>query len=123
MSLRVSFDFDGTLTRPDIQAFAKGLSSKGLEVWICTNRFQDNGGNDDLIKIARDVGVAHVKFCGYEDKWKFFKQHYFLFHLDDNFQIAKDIDEKTDTIGICMFGNSLWRLRCTDLLKRLNIDV
>ena len=39
--MKVSFDFDSTLSRKDVQSFAKELVDRGLEVWIVTSRFDD----------------------------------------------------------------------------------
>ena len=39
--MKVSFDFDGTLSRKDVQEYAKSLVNSGLEVWIVTSRFDD----------------------------------------------------------------------------------
>jgi len=41
---KVSFDFDSTLSRKDVQDFAKKLVSEGYEVWIVTSRFDDETG-------------------------------------------------------------------------------
>jgi restriction endonuclease Mrr len=40
---KISFDFDSTLDREDVQEFAKELVEKGHDVWITTSRFS----NDD----------------------------------------------------------------------------
>ena len=39
--MKVSFDFDGTLSRKDVQNFAKSLVNTGYDVWIVTSRFDD----------------------------------------------------------------------------------
>lgn len=36
--IKVSFDFDGTLDRPEIQQYARELIGRGIEVWIVTAR-------------------------------------------------------------------------------------
>lgn len=35
---KVSFDFDSTLSRKDVQNFAKEIIANGAEVWIVTTR-------------------------------------------------------------------------------------
>ena len=39
--MKVGFDFDSTLSRKDVQEFAKELVNDGHEVWIVTSRFDD----------------------------------------------------------------------------------
>jgi hypothetical protein len=66
--MKVSFDFDSTLSRRDVQEFAKQLVISGLEVWIVTSRFDDvtamsknwhwiKGQNQKLFDIAEDCGI------------------------------------------------------------------
>ena len=52
----VTFDFDGTLSRADVQEYALELISKGVDVWVVTSRYDElqkhryqiNPTNDDL---------------------------------------------------------------------------
>ena len=46
--MKVSFDFDGTLSRKDVQKLAKELVSEGHEVWIVTSRFSDEAAKEGL---------------------------------------------------------------------------
>ena len=66
--MKVSFDFDGTLSRKDVQVFAKDLVNEGHEVWIVTSRFSDEaakkdnwhwilGQNQKLFDVAQECGI------------------------------------------------------------------
>ena len=44
--MKVSFDFDHTLSRKDVQTFAKELVNEGHEVWIVTSRFSDEAAKE-----------------------------------------------------------------------------
>jgi len=44
--MKVSFDFDGTLSKKDVQKFAKELVEEGHEVWIVTSRFSNEAVAD-----------------------------------------------------------------------------
>ena len=66
--MKLSFDFDGTLSRKDVQKFAKRLVDEGHEVWIVTSRFDDAEGmaqnwnwiptqNQKLFKVAEELGI------------------------------------------------------------------
>ena len=66
--MKVSFDFDGTLSRKDVQNFAKSLVNTGYDVWIVTSRFDDEsamkknwhwikGQNQNLFSVAEECGI------------------------------------------------------------------
>lgn len=105
---KVSFDFDSTLSRKDVQSFAKELISKSIDVWICTSRFSDeniphnNWNNSDLFNVANELGISKDKiiFTNMWDKWTMLKEQGFIFHLDDESWELFLINKHTKTIGI-----------------------
>ena len=121
---KVSFDFDGTLSRPIVQAYAKELISKGVEVWVCTSRF-DNlhapniNWNDDLFKVIHEVGInrKNLIFTNYIDKWEVLKDFDFIWHLDDDWIELKLINKHTNIKALSVFGNSVWKNKCNRFLK------
>jgi hypothetical protein len=134
MNKKVSFDFDATLSRPSVQAYAKELVDKGFEVWIVTLRFENPSkdplygheyNNDELYCIADNIGISreHIVFTGLVDKGEYFSQHDdFIFHLDDNFEQIKHIKDNTKNVGcVWLFNFSLdqskWIEECNDLIK------
>lgn len=55
--IKVSFDFDGTMDRTDVQKYAKELIRRKIEVWICSARLSNEQDpskewNNDLYKIV-----------------------------------------------------------------------
>jgi hypothetical protein len=95
---KISFDFDSTLTIKYIQDYAKELIDRNIDVWIVTSRYDDNNckllnesygtnrNNDDLYKIVDNLGILRNKivFTNMDDKYKFFENKDFIFHLDDD---------------------------------------
>ena len=117
---KVSFDFDSTLDRLDAQEYAKELVNRGIEVWICTSRYSDkNNKNEDLHKIATEVGIKkeHIHFQEMQDKYFFFIDKDFIWHLDDDWIELKLIIHNTKTKGISIFGQSNWKKKCEKLLN------
>jgi pyruvate-formate lyase-activating enzyme len=95
--MKVSFDFDGTLSRKDIQEFTKFLVKEGHEVWIVTSRFDDKTAterawwwikdqNESLFKVAKECAINknNIVFTCSETKIKFLEGRGFDFHLDDD---------------------------------------
>lgn len=88
---KVSFDFDDTLDRGDVQAIAKQLSQQ-YELWIVTSRVPDekapsDNWNNDLWFVCKQLNIPkdRVVFTSYESKHEFFwDREDFLFHLDDD---------------------------------------
>lgn len=123
--IKVSFDFDGTLSRADVQGYASALIAKGVEVWICTARLSNTEApstrwNDDLFAISDSLGIrrSHIKFCSMSDKYHFFENRDFAFHLDDDMTETKMINKYTETYGINVFGNKYWLNDCNKVLDR-----
>jgi predicted GTPase len=94
--MKVSFDFDHTLSRKDVQVFAKQLVDDGHEVWIVTSRFSDEaakekkwhwieGQNQKLFDVAEECGIKkeNIQFTCMESKSVFLKDKGFVFHLDE----------------------------------------
>jgi len=94
-SKRVSFDFDSTLNRKDIEDFAFSLIRKGIEVWVCTSRdHEDNQpdwiisgtiskrGNDDLYKVTDKLKIPRERiiFTNHQFKSEFLDKS-FLWHI------------------------------------------
>ena len=121
--MKVSFDFDSTLSRTDVQEFAKTLIDDGLDVWICTSRLcpekaPNNEWNDDLFKVANELGIPKSKviFTNYEDKAEHLTDD-FIWHLDDDWIELDKINKQRKTVGVSVFGNSVWKQECLKILN------
>jgi hypothetical protein len=133
--MKVSFDFDHTLSRKDVQTFAKQLVDDGHEVWIVTSRFSDEaakekkwhwieGQNQKLFDVAEDCGIKkeNIQFTCMESKSVFLKDKGFIFHLDDDDIELMDIFEsnKFDQ-GKCFpvhVDHFEWKETCQNILKK-----
>jgi hypothetical protein len=103
--MKVSFDFDGTLTMRSVQAFCALLIARNYDVWITTFRYDDEHllyrkaqglprlyENDALYRISDALTIPrqHIIFTNHTPKLPFLLQHDFAFHLDDDpFMIAE----------------------------------
>lgn len=102
--MKCSFDYDNSLSRSDLQDYAKELVQRGIEVWIVTSRYdstskytpemiEDWGIKDlqfehtKLFEVADEIGIAreHIVFMNMQPKKLFFKDNRdFIFHIDDD---------------------------------------
>ena len=124
--MKVSFDFDSTLDRPVVQDYAKSLIQDNIEVWIVTSRMSkvNTDWNKDLFLVADKLGILkeNIVFTEMSDKFEFFKDKDFIWHLDDDWVELNLINEHCkDTWGFGCFGNSVWKNKCDKLLKVNNV--
>lgn len=95
--MKVSFDFDSTLTKLCIQRYAKSLVERGYNVYITTSRCEEIYGirydNSDLYQVADKIGIKreNIVFTNARFKYKFLTDD-FIFHLDDDKEELKRID-------------------------------
>jgi hypothetical protein len=128
--MRVSFDYDATLSRKDVQEFAKKLVSKDIEVWIVTSRFDDEiakekawwwikDQNNNLFEVADECGIRreNIKFTNMESKSIFLKDKGFTFHLDDDFIELLDILESGDKCLPVNVDHFEWKETCLNALN------
>jgi hypothetical protein len=129
--MKVSFDFDHTLSRKDVQSFAKELVDEGHEVWIVTSRFSDEaakekkwhwieGQNQKLFDVAQDCGIKkeNIQFTCMESKSVFLKNKGFVFHLDDDDIELMDIFESKDSCRAIHVDHFEWKETCQNILKK-----
>lgn len=129
--IKVSFDFDHTLSFSSIQLYAKKLIEMGIEVWIITSRGDDEfqktkwkathvNTNDDLYRVARalEIPMERIHFTNYENKSEFIKDKGFLWHLDDDVIELSFINSDTNCIGVSCYKNATWRDICEDLIEK-----
>ena len=127
---KVSFDFDSTLSRKDVQELAKELVNEGFEVWIVTSRFDDETGmsknwhwikgqNQNLFNIASECGIKteNIKFTCMEPKINFLENKGFIFHLDDDDIELMDILESKDKCIPVNVQHFEWKETCREVLK------
>ena len=81
--MKVSFDFDSTLSRKSAQRFARELISKGYEIHIVTSRFEDpmrytdpriqETGHRDLFRVCHYLNILRerIHFMNMKDKFEF----------------------------------------------------
>jgi len=129
--MKVSFDFDSTLSRKDVQEFAKELVNEGQEVWIVTSRFDDEsamkknwhwikGQNQKLFDVAEDCGIKkeNIHFTCMESKSIFIKNKGFVFHLDDDDFELMDIFESKDKCRAIHVDHFEWKETCKNILQK-----
>lgn len=88
--MKVSFDFDHTLTNPNLTELAKKFIVMGADVYITTSRFSDQLGkklaydNREVFNKAEVLGIPKnkIRFTNGQDKYSFLKD--FDLHFDDD---------------------------------------
>jgi hypothetical protein len=131
--MKVSFDFDSTLSRKNVQRFAKELVAAGHEVWIVTSRVSDEMANNyptefknrvlkenrKLFRVADNVGIKrnHIIFTGFVNKIEFIKGKDFIFHLDDDLDELMEIFSSKDPCKPINVEHSEWEMDCRELIE------
>ncbi len=125
--MKVSFDFDGTLTQLKVKEFCKELIVLGHEVWICTMRYDDAHlaktrhvyyDNIGLYATCDLLGIdrSRIIFCNETTKSPFLAPHNFVFHLDDDQTVLNEIAEKLPNLAIDVYQSD-WLMRCVQALE------
>jgi len=125
--MKVSFDFDSTLSIDIVEQYAKELIEQGHEIWIVTSRFKyfdksrNKVNNSDLYEVADRIGIKedHIHFCEMENKSEFLKDKEFLWHLDDDAIELSFIRTDTTVFPIWRYQGINWKQQCQDLLRIL----
>lgn len=130
---KVSFDFDDTLSRSDVQRFAKELVDEGHDVWIVTSRIATEPAlkrgwhwierqNEELYEVAKKCGISKDKivFTEHVDKVTFLKDKGFTFHLDDDEHELMMILESSDDCFPLHVNHFEWKENCIHLLNQNN---
>lgn len=129
----VTFDFDGCLSRPDVQTYAKELVDKGIDVWVVTSRYDDlnfhryegiiakeHWNHDDLWGVVDSIGIPRWKVIFTNMEWKsvYLEGTKAIWHLDDNHRELYMIREaRLKTTGI-QVGAGSWKQKCQRLLNK-----
>lgn len=104
--MKISFDWDSTLSEERTKRLALKFISEGHDVWITTSRLNEvpinrDWSNDIIFKTAAKLGIPidNIQFTNGEDKYKFLAG--FDMHFDDD-QIEIELIEEnlTDCIGV-----------------------
>lgn len=99
--MRISIDYDSTLSQPRIQELAKLLIARGHEVYILTSRFDsvrrlkfhDLASNEDLYAVAKEVGIKpfRIAFTNQQKKWIWLLETGIKIHIDDDLSVIRDL--------------------------------
>lgn len=127
-SLIVSFDFDSTLSRKDVQEYAKELLQRGIDVWIVTSRYdelhkhryQHNPTNNDLWAVIDELNIPRwkVRFTCMESKSLYLIHTKIVWHLDDDtVELYEMRYNKCQTVGISVNSGN-WKQKCERYLER-----
>ena len=122
----VTFDFDNTLSRSDVQEYAKELIKKGFDVWVLTSRYDDlhkhryhlNPTNEDLWGVVDLLGIPKhkVRFTCFQPKSNYLDGTNVLWHLDDDqVELESIIDLELKTIPISVLDKN-WIDLCNMVL-------
>jgi hypothetical protein len=126
--MKVSFDFDGTLERKDVQEYAKELIDKGFDVYVCTYRTREYNdalykivdkstpANYDLFQVTDSLGIPRQNIIFTEMDFKSnFLTNDFIWHLDDDYEVMYDL--RVNTKVPCINVNfSSYKIKCERLI-------
>ena len=127
--MKVSFDFDSTLSRRDVQEYAKSLVNSNHDVWIVTSRCATEPAlakgwwwvekqNQELYDVADSVGIPRDKivFTEHVDKIIYLNGKEFVFHLDDDVEELIAIMQSDDLCKPINVEHMDWEQDCNKLL-------
>ena len=124
--MKISFDFDGTLSEKPIQKIAKKLIFEKNEVWIVTSRikFTDDPvhkkRHGEVYSVANYLNIPHERiiFTNAEFKYKFLEELNIKVHLDDDSEEIKRINKNKKVKGIICLGKD-WKTKFELAIEKL----
>jgi hypothetical protein len=121
----VTFDFDKTLSRKDVQDYARSLLSKGIDIWVLTSRYDDlhihkylhKGTNDDIYSVVDELCIPRdkIRFTCMRYKFEYLEGTNVILHLDDDYIELNMINRLTSTKGISVVSSN-YKQKCNKLL-------
>jgi translation elongation factor EF-1alpha len=127
---KISLDFDYTLSRKDVQEFAKKLVNLDFDVWIVTSRFSNEEAllrgfygadkkNKEIYDIAELCGIKkeNIVFTNKIDKINYLKDKNFTIHLDDDIDELMAILESGDLCKPINVNYFDWENACMEILE------
>jgi len=103
--IRISFDFDGTLSLPSVQKVAKELIEYGFDVIIVTSRKSD-GENSDIQEVAQDLGIDLVFYTEYNLKFSYLHHLTCDVHIDNDRNELIHLSRFLDIVGVDVTNES-----------------
>lgn len=105
--MKISFDFDNTLTRPEIQIMATAMVMAGHDVWVTTSRRATD--STEVYDVCHIVGIktTNCQFTHFEDKVDFLED--FDVHFDDDDYEIDLINRKNGKCKGILLGFINWR--------------
>ena len=123
MKLKVAIDFDDTLDQEEVQEYASDLIARGIDVWICTARMNNEMGNpnwnNDVWFMCSRIGIpiTNTIFTNGSNKSYFLKDSGFLWLLDDMGSNIEDLSKNSKVIPILYVGYNNWKEKCEKIIK------
>jgi len=111
----VSFDFDGTLQRQDVQDYA--MSIKDCHKLIIVTHRMPFLSYRDIFQVAAKIGIPKesIYFVHKSGKVKFFQKHPVALHLDNNYFIVLEIRKKAQVMALDVSSFN-WRSEANKIL-------
>lgn len=125
--MKISFDFDCTLSRKILQDYARELRWRGFTIYITTTRsgdgippYGDSSRNKDLYEVAKDLNIpnSHITFTSGEYKAEFLRDKDFLIHFDDDYRDLEVINQTTDVAGISVWKTTSWKRKAETVIRK-----
>jgi len=112
--IRISFDFDDTLSLPSVQKVAKELIELGFDVIIVTSRRSD-GENSDIEEVSQDLGVDLVFYTEYNLKFTHLQKLMCDVHIDNDRNELIHLSRFSDIVGVDVTDES-WEYQLKNLI-------
>ena len=101
MELKISFDFDSTLSEEWVQNFALALIPI-FDIWVVTSRSPGNSHNTDVYKVTDRLGISreNIIFTDGGYKWSSLDHYGINIHFDDMEDEILEINNKSKCKGV-----------------------
>ncbi len=125
MKLKVAIDFDDCLDQEEVQQYASDLIDRGIEVWICTARMDNEFGNpnwnDDVWFMCNRIGISitNTIFTNGSSKSHYLNGKGFLWLLDDMGSNIEDLNKNSEVIPILYASYNDWRKKCDNIIIKI----
>lgn len=100
--MKISFDYDGTLTNERGREIALKAIEEDHDVYIVTARTDNRMRPVYELAEELDLDDDHVINTSNADKWRAIAEHEIEIHYDNNEEQVKKINERTTASGVLL---------------------